>query len=210
MAQLIRPLLVSTLLLTLAACGGESEMADREDTAVGIASVEKPDPEAEKAKELAAIIAAEKPPFDAALASGDETQVDALAESGNAWALHHRALIRINSHDYMLQQGGYDDMQAASDKGLAAAQLWIGQRMAFGKDNFKLQPNSGLKLMEKAALQGNLEAILAVAAMYQVDTYMHDDRKAREWLKRAADLGSELAKEELSRMDQAAGSPLSP
>ena len=210
MAQLIRPLLASTLLLGLAACGGESETAGREDTAVGIASVEKPDPEAEKAKEQASLIAIDKAPFEAALASGDETQVDALADGGNAWALHHRALKRIESHDYMLQQGGLDDMQAASDKGLPEAQLWVGQRMAFGKDGYKLQPNSGLKLMEQAAHQGNLEAILAVAAMYQVDTYMHDERKAREWLQRAAALGSDLAKEELKRIDQAAGSPLSP
>ena len=65
---------LASLLLSaclLAACGGESETAGREDAAVGIASVEKLDPEAQKAKELAAIIAAEKPPFDAALASGD-------------------------------------------------------------------------------------------------------------------------------------------
>lgn len=203
MAQLIRPLLASALLVALAACGGESETAGREDTAVGIASLEKPDPEAAKAKEVAAVIATEKAPFDTAVASGDETQVDALADAGNAWALHRRALARINSHDYMLQQGGYDDMQAASDKGFPEAQLWVGQRMAFGKDGYKLQPNSGLKLMEQAAHQGNLEAILAVAAMYQVDAYMHDDRKAREWLQRAAALGSELAKEELKRMDQA-------
>lgn len=203
MAQLIRPLLASTLLLALAACGGESETAGREDAAVGIASVEKLDPEAEKAKELAALVAIDKAPFDAALAANDETQISALADGGNAYALHHRALIRIASHDYMLQQGGYDDMQLASDKGLAAAQLWIGQRMAYGQDNFKLQPNSGLKLMEKAAAQGNVDAIMAVAAMYVQDAYMHDTKKARDWYKRGADLGSAEAKTALQQMNQA-------
>lgn len=203
MAQLIRPLLASALLLTLAACGGESETAGREDTTVGIAALEKPDPEAVKAKELAAVVSADKAPFDAALAANDETQLDMLADIGNAYALHHRALARINSHDYMLQQGGYDDMQAASDKGFAAAQLWIGQRMAYGQDNFKLQPNSGLKLMEKAAAQGNVDAIMAVAAMYVQDAYMHDTKKARDWYKRGAELGSAEAKAALNQMDQA-------
>jgi TPR repeat protein len=211
MAQLIRPLLLAATLAGLAACGGESETAGREDAVVGIASVEKPDPEAEKAAALAAVIATEKEPFDAALVSGDEMQIDALAEAGNAWALHHRALARIGSHDYMLQQGGYDDMQAASDKGLAAAQLWVGQRMAYGQDGYKLQPNSGLMLMEKAAAQGNIDAILAVASMYVQDAYMHDTRKARDWYKRAADLGSADAKTALDQMDQAdAGQPETP
>lgn len=203
MAQLIRPLLAAALLLALAGCGGESETAGREDAAVGIASTAKPDPEAETAKELAALVAIDKAPFDAALAANDEAQISALADAGNAYALHHRALIRIASHDYMLQQGGYDDMQAASDKGLAAAQLWVGQRMAYGQDGYKLQPNSGLKLMEKAAAQGNVDAIMAVAAMYVQDAYMHDTKKARDWYKRGADLGSAEAKTALQQMDQA-------
>lgn len=192
----------------LAACGGESETAGREDAVAGIASIEKPDPEAQKAAELAALIAVEKAPFDAALASGDEAQINALADGGNAWALHHRALARIESHDYMLQQGGFDDMLAASDKGLAAAQLWVGQRMAYGQDGYKLQPNSGLKLMEKAAAQGNVDAMMAVAAMYVQDAYMHDNSKAHAWYKRAAALGSADAKTALDQMDEAgAGQP---
>jgi TPR repeat protein len=66
--------------------------------------------------------------------------------------------------------------------------------MAFGKEGYKLQPSSGLKLMEKAAAAGNLDAILAVAAMYAQDAYMSDKTKAREWYQRAADKGSEEAK----------------
>jgi TPR repeat protein len=101
----------------------------------------------------------------------------------------------------MLQQGGFEDMEAASEAGLPEAQLWVGQRMAFGKDGYKLQPSSGLKLMEKAAAAGNLEAILAVAGMYAQDAYMADKTKAREWYRRAADKGSDEAKGWLDTLD---------
>jgi TPR repeat protein len=108
---------------------------------------------------------------------------------------------RLASEDYMLQQGGFEDMESASEAGLPEAQLWVGQRMAFGKDGYKLQPSSGLKLMEKAAAAGNLEAILAVAGMYAQDAYMADKAKAREWYRRAADKGSDEAKGWLDTLD---------
>ena len=101
----------------------------------------------------------------------------------------------------MLQQGGFEDMEAASEAGLPEAQLWVGQRMAFGKEGYKLQPSSGLKLMEKAAAAGNLDAILAVAGMYAQDAYMSDKKKAREWYQRGADKGSDEAKDWLDTLD---------
>ena len=101
----------------------------------------------------------------------------------------------------MLQQGGFEDLESASEAGLPEAQLWVGQRMAFGKDGYKLQPSSGLKLMEKAAAAGNLEAILAVAGMYAQDAYMADKTKARAWYQRAADQGSDEARSWIDTLD---------
>ena len=73
------------------------------------------------------------------------------------------------------------------------------------------QPSSGLKLMEKAAAAGIIEAIMEVASMYVADAYMHDNRKAREWYKRGAELGSEDARKAMEQMDAAAGgNPLAP
>lgn len=205
----MRLLLSAALVLALAACGGP--VAGTEDATVkpaaeaGVAPAAKADPRTEaeiaKAKDLAGKLAAEKPAFDAA--TGDPVQLDALAEAGNGWALFKRAQDRLASQDYMAQQGGFTDMELAAEKGVAGAQLWVGQHMAFGKDGYKLQPSSGLKMMERAAAQGNVDAILAVAGMYVQDVYMHDNRKAREWYERAAKLGSADAKRALEGLDAA-------
>jgi TPR repeat protein len=157
--------------------------------------------ELEKLKKVQAELAAQKPAFDEAVAAGDAIRLDELADAGNAHAQYERAVRRLASEDYMLQQGGFEDVESASEAGLPEAQLWVGQRMAFGKDGYKLQPSSGLKLMEKAAAAGNLEAILAVAGMYAQDAYMADKTKAREWYQRAADQGSDEAKSWLDTLD---------
>jgi TPR repeat protein len=200
MAVLMRPLRLGALALTLAACGDAADIAGTEDaTATPAAeSAEAVDPkvaaEMAKAKELSAVNDAFKPDYEAARAADDLAKLDDLADAGNTHALYDRALRRLQSDDYMLQQGGFDDMQLAAEKGLAEAQLWIGERMAFGRDGYKLQPNSGLRMMEKAAAQGHMEAILAVASMYAQDAYMHDKKKARDWYGRAAEMGNEEAK----------------
>lgn len=203
----------AALALALAACGGAKDVAGTEDatvkTAADAAPADKLDPrtaaEIAKAKELADKLAAEKPAFDAA--AGDPVQLDALAEQGNGWALYERAKTRLASQDYMLQQGGFTDMELAAEKGVSGAQLWVGEHMAFGKDGYKLQPSSGLKMMERAAAQGNVDAILAVAGMYVQDVYMHDNKKAREWYERAAKLGSADAKRALEGLDAAIPPP---
>lgn len=191
-------ILLSIALLGLAGCGGEAVVAGNEDATVKTQTAEAIDPkvaaEMEKRKQVLATIAAQKPAFDAAKAAGDTILLDELADTGNVHAQYDRAVQRLASEDYMLQQGGFEDMEAASEAGLPEAQLWVGQRMAFGKDGYKLQPSSGLKLMEQAAAAGNLEAILAVAGMYAQDAYMADKTKAREWYQRGADKGSDEAK----------------
>lgn len=196
--------LVSFALVALAACGGESAVTGAEDATVNPPGVAAIDPKAaaelEKLKKVQAELAAQKPAFDEAMAAGDAIRLDELADAGNAHAQYERAVRRLASEDYMLQQGGFDDMESASEAGLPEAQLWVGQRMAFGKDGYKLQPSSGLKLMEKAAAAGNLEAILAVAGMYAQDAYMADKTKAREWYQRGADKGSDEAKEWLGAL----------
>ena len=206
----MRFLVPTALVLALAACGGPADVAGTEDATVkpaaaGVAPAANLDPKAQaemaKAKDLADKLAAEKPAFDAV--ADDPVQLEALAESGNGWALFNRAQNRLASQDYMAQQGGFTDMELAAEKGVAGAQLWVGEHMAFGKDGYKLQPSSGLRMMERAAAQGNVEAILAVAGMYVQDVYMHDNRKAREWYERAAGLGSADAKRALEGLDQA-------
>jgi TPR repeat protein len=47
--------------------------------------------------------------------------------------------------------------------------------------------------------------MLAVAQMYAQDTFMSDAKKAREWYQRAADSGSDKAKEALKNMDAKTG-----
>ena len=203
MARLIHLLPIACL--ALAACGGESAVKGTEDATVSPAGVAAIDPKAaaelEKLKKVQAELAAQKPAFDEAMAAGDAIRLDELADAGNAHAQYERAVRRLASEDYMLQQGGFEDMESASEAGLPEAQLWVGQRMAFGKEGYKLQPSSGLKLMEKAAAAGNLEAILAVAGMYAQDAYMSDKTKAREWYQRGADKGSDEAKEWLGAQD---------
>ena len=191
--------------LLAAACGDESAVTGAEDARVKTEAANAIDPkvaaEMEKLKQLQAELDAQKPAFDAAKASEDIVRLEELADTGNVHAQYDRALRRLASDDYMLQQGGFEDMEAASEAGLPEAQLWVGQRMAFGKEGYKLQPASGLKLMEKAASAGNLDAILAVAAMYAQDAYMHDRKKAREWYQRAADKGSKEAQEWLGTLN---------
>ena len=203
MARLIHLLPIACL--ALAACGSESAVKGTEDARVSPAGEAAIDPKAaaelEKLKKVQAELAAQKPAFDEAVAAGDAIRLDELADAGNAHAQYERAVRRLASEDYMLQQGGFEDMESASEAGLPEAQLWVGQRMAFGKEGYKLQPSSGLKLMEKAAAAGNLEAILAVAGMYAQDAYMSDKTKAREWYQRGADKGSDEAKEWLGAQD---------
>lgn len=210
MAALIRPLMACCMALALAACGDAAGIAGTEDATAGAtgqaAGAIDPKAAAEiaRAKELSAANEAFKPAYEAARASGDLSRLDELADAGNTHALYDRGLRRLQSDDYMLQQAGFDDMQLAAEKGLPEAQLWVGQRMAFGRDGFKLQPASGLRMMERAAAQGHLEAILAVASMYAQDAYMHDKGKARDWYQRAADMGNEEAKNWLDTLDEAA------
>lgn len=205
MARLMRPALLAALAVALAACGGETDATGPEAGTAEVAAALDPKAAAEAArlKEQMDAIAAQKPEFDQALASGDPAAIDALALLGNPWALHHRAVQRLASQDYLQQQGGFEDMEMAAEKGFAPAQLWVGERMAYGRDGYKLQPNSGLKMMERAAAQGNIEAIMEVASMYVQDAYMHDVRKAREWYAKAAEKGSDEAKEALTQMDAA-------
>lgn len=201
MAGVTRSLIVAYA-LTLAACGGAKPDEAKPEAAAEPAA--KVDPrvaaEEKKAGELADVLSQEKPAFDAALAAKDELKIDDLADAGNGWALYHRAQQRLASQDASMQQGGFEDMEAAAAKGIADAQMWVGVKMAYGLDGYQLKPSSGLMMMERAARQDNVEAILAVAQMYAEDTFMADKKKAREWLERGVALGSDKAKAALEQM----------
>lgn len=195
----MRPALALALGLLLAACGPKAKDVKPETEAA------KVDPkvaaEQAKAKELADALAPQKPEFDAALGAKDELKIDDLADAGNGWALLHRGQTRLSSQDFSQQQGGFQDMEAAAAKGVAEAQFWLGTKMAYGRDGYQLKPNSGLMMMERAARQGHLQAIMAVGLMYEQDTFMSDKKKAREWYQKGVELGSEDAKNALKRMD---------
>ncbi len=195
----MRSVFALVLGFVLVACGAKTEEAKPEIEAVKI------DPrvaaEQAKAKELADALTPQKPEFDAARAANDEAKIDDLADAGNGWALLHRGQTRLSSQDFSQQQGGFHDMEAAAEKGVAEAQFWLGTKMAYGRDGYQLKPNSGLMMMERAARQGHLQAIMAVGLMYEQDTFMSDKKKAREWYQKGVELGSEDAKNALKRMD---------
>src|SRR5690606_26560220 len=122
--------------------------------------------------------AAEEAAFDAALAAGDEGQLDLLAGEGNGWALHRRALQYLESGDRILQRAGFIDMETAANNGHAESQLWVGTRMAYGLDGYPLKPNSGLMMVERAAKQGHVEAMFKLGELYEGDQFMADPKKA--------------------------------
>jgi TPR repeat protein len=183
-------ILLTAAALAFASCGPKTEAAK--------APVEeaKPDPAAiEKQKQ-----AEQKAAFEAV--KTDEAKIGELADAGNGFALYHRGKARVDSSEYIQQQGGFQDLEAAADAGNADAQLWVGEKLAYGTLGYPLKPNSGLMMMEKAAKQDNVDAILAVALMYEQDTFMRDLAKAKTWYERGVALGSAKAKEELAKLGE--------
>jgi TPR repeat protein len=182
------------LMSALAACGPTAEKPD----AKAQADAAKQDPEADKVVADKQKQAEQKAAFEAA--GGDEAKIDDLADAGNGFALYHRGKARVASSDYVFQQGGFEDMEAAAEGGNADAQLWLGEKMAYGLMGYPLKPNSGLMMMEKAANQDNIDAILAVGLMYEQDTFMRDLAKAKTWYERGVALGSDKAKGALAKL----------
>jgi hypothetical protein len=182
------------LMSALAGCGPAAEKADEK----ALTEAAKADPEAEKAAAEKQQQAEQKAAYEAA--AGDEAKIDELADAGNGFALYHRGKKRVDSPDYTFQQGGFEDLEAAAKAGNADAQLWVGEKMAYGLMGYQLKPNSGLMMMEKAAKQDNVDAILAVGLMYEQDTFMRDLAKAKTWYERGAALGSDKAKEALAKL----------
>jgi TPR repeat protein len=201
MAGLVRGLLPFALAAALAACGGAKTEEVKPEAEVAKPINPKEAAEAAAAKVRSDKLAEQKPEFDAALAANDEAKIDDLADAGNGWALLHRGQTRLSSQDFSQQQGGFADMEAAANKGVAEAQFWLGTKMAYGQDGYPLKPNSGLMMMERAARQGHVQAIMAVGLMYEQDSFMADKKKAREWYERGVAQGSEDAKKALERMD---------
>jgi hypothetical protein len=185
----MRPLLFAVAAALAASCGP----AKPAETAKEAEAAATPDPgAAEKQKQ-----AEQKAAYEAV--KSDDAKVDELADAGNGFALYHRGAARIASTEFTVQQGGFEDMEAAAKAGNADAQFWVGQRMAYGQDGYPWKPNSGLMMMEKAASQDNMDAILAVGLMYEQDGLMKNAEKAKQWYQRGADLGSEKAKDALAK-----------
>ena len=186
-------LLPLVLMSALAGCGP----ADKPNPQTG-AEAAKADPEAEKAAADKQKQAEQKKDFEAAW--GDEAKIDDLADAGNGFALYHRGKARIASPEGFVQQGGFEDLEAAAKGGNADAQLWVGEKMAYGLMGYPLKPNSGLMMMEKAAKQDNIDAILAVGLMYDQDTFIRDMDKAKTCYERGVELGSDKAKDALAKL----------
>lgn len=189
----MKRLLLLSLALGLAACGPAKPAA--EDAAKEAAAA---DPKAAEKAALKAEQDKQKAEFDAA--GGDAAKIDDLADKKNGFALFHRGKERLKSDQGYVQQGGFEDIEAAANLNNAEAQLWLGQRWAYGLDGYPLKPNSGLQMLLKAAEQDNVEAVLAVGLMYEQDTFMHDAEKSKVWYEKGAALGSDKAKEALAKL----------
>ena len=189
----MKRLLILSVVLAAAACGPAKPAAT--DPAKEAAAA---DPAAAKKAEIKTEQARQKAEFDAA--GGDATKIDDLADKKNGFALFHRAQERLKSQEYYAQQGGFEDMEAAAKANNAEAQLWVGQRMAYGLEGYPLKPNSGLQMLTRAAEQDNIDAILAVGLMYEQDTFMHDMDKAKAWYEKGVALGSDKAKDALAKL----------
>ncbi len=183
--------LISALLAACGPAAEKPEAAGAETPQVDAAAAEVAAAQQQQAEQKAA--------FEDA--GGDEAKIDELADAGNGFALHHRGKARIASPEYVSQQAGFEDLEKAAEIGNADAQLWLGEKMAYGMMGYPLKPNSGLKMMEKAAKQDNIDAILAVGLMYEQDTFMRDIAKAKAWYQRGVELGSDKAKEALEKLN---------
>ncbi len=144
-----------------------------------------------------------KAAFDAALATNDAVKMEDLANTGNGFALLHRAQALMASQDFNNHASGVADMEAAAEAGAAEAQLWVGSRMAEGIDGYSLKPNSGIMMVEKAANQGLGQAMLELGRLYQT-SLMRDLKKSRAWYQKAADANVEGAKDALAAFDKVA------
>jgi TPR repeat protein len=144
--------------------------------------------------------AEQKAAFNAALAADDTSRLGDLADNGNGFALYHRGQARMTSEINYEREQAFKDIEKASDAGNAEGQLWVGYRMSQGIEGYAWKPNSGLKLVEKAALQGNVEAMFVLGGIYLQDAPMKDEAKGKAWLQKAADAGSDGAKEQLMEM----------
>lgn len=151
--------------------------------------------------------AEQKAAFDAAVAGNDEDALDKLADAGNGFALHRRAERLLASQFPSEQQAGYVDMEAAADAGNADAQLWVGEKMAYGTNGYPWKPNSGLMMMERAARQGHVKAMFTLGVFYSQDQPMQDQEKSRQWFEKAAAAGSKEAQDALEELKKMQAPP---
>ncbi|MEP7210271.1 MAG: SEL1-like repeat protein [Alphaproteobacteria bacterium] len=186
-------LLGACLALPLAACGKSEQAATPTAEAVVPSQA---DLDAKKQAD-------QKAAFVAALKSNDAVKMEDLANTGNGFALLHRAQTLMASQDFNSHESGVSDMETAAEAGNAEAQLWVGSRMAEGTDGYSLKPNSGIIMVEKAANQGLGPAMLELGRLYQT-SLMRDPRKSRDWYQKAADANVEGAKDALAEFDKAA------
>ena len=138
--------------------------------------------------------------FQAAVASGDDGRINDLADRKNPFALFFRAEQRLASENPYLQEEGRLDAEAAASAGSPDAQLWVGYRMSQGIEGYPWKPNSGLRMVEKAANQGHPEAMYMLGQLYEQNAPMQDLTLARDWYQRAAQAGVKEAKEALAGM----------
>jgi TPR repeat protein len=195
----MRAALACFAVVFLVSCGGKEEApAVAELDKAAVEELAAGGDEAAKAELDKRAKAEQKAAFDAA--GNDPAKIDELAGNGNPWALHARGLRLLESQYPAEQRAGFVDIEAAADAGLAEAQLWVGEKYAYGIMGYPWKPNSGLILMEKAANQGLVEAMFKVGNFYFQDQPMQDEAKSRAWLKKAGDAGHAEAKAMLETM----------
>ncbi|MDZ4762621.1 MAG: hypothetical protein SGJ21_16285 [Alphaproteobacteria bacterium] len=189
--------LAGVLALALASGCGEAAL---NESAVETPAPAEPDPAMIARQKLAEA----RIPFGAAVASGDDARVFELADAGNPLALFYRAEKRLASDKAYEKQEAFADMEAAAEAGSPDAQLWVGFRMAQALEGYPWKPNSGIMMVERAAVQDHLEAMYTLGDLYAQDAPMQDLAKARFWYGKAADAGHMAARDAVARMDREA------
>ena len=99
---------------------------------------------------------------------------------------------------------GVNQLKAKAEQGIPGAQAQLGWNYLEGGDGFKQNYNMAVELFEKAAAQGNTDAILLLANCYANGEGVKPNyNKAMELCKQAASQGNVIAQSALAAIQNA-------
>jgi len=85
-----------------------------------------------------------------------------------------------------------------ANKGMAWAQVYVGNKYFNGVNGFDLGKEKGLKLIEESADQRDPDGLFEMALTCKERTLERNESRYMHYLKEAADLGQQDAQEELA------------